>query len=73
MPRDIYDEKHWRERAAHMRILSLEVKDPEAAAIMTKLADDYDKLADRAARRCVALSPQENNSKRPQPGGRALA
>ena len=26
--RDLY-EKHWRDSAAHMRVLSLEVKDPE--------------------------------------------
>ena len=31
-----------------MRALALETADAEAAAIMLKLAEDYDKLADRA-------------------------
>jgi hypothetical protein len=51
MPSDVKDEKHWRERAAHMRLLSSEATDPEIAAVMKRLADDYDNLADRAARR----------------------
>jgi hypothetical protein len=31
-----------------MRALALDTADAEAAAIMLKLAEDYDKLADRA-------------------------
>jgi hypothetical protein len=45
------DEKHWRDRAAHMRVLAAQMDDAESAAMMLKLADDYDKLADRAAAR----------------------
>ena len=42
------DSKHWRDRAAEMRVLSAEMKDFEARTLMLKLANDYDKLADRA-------------------------
>jgi len=43
------DAKHWRDRAAEMRVLSREMKDFEARTLMLKLANDYDKLADRAS------------------------
>jgi hypothetical protein len=43
-----YNPSHWRERAAQMRTLAVDTTDAEAAAIMLKLADDCDKLADRA-------------------------
>jgi len=42
------DAKHWRDRAAEMRVLSDEIKDPQAQRMMLKLANDYDKLADGA-------------------------
>jgi hypothetical protein len=44
----INDAKHWRDRAAEMRVLSDEMKDAETQSTMIKLANDYDKLADRA-------------------------
>ena len=47
----INDPKHWRARAAQMRALAVTMKDAETIAIMNRLADDYDKLAERAARR----------------------
>jgi hypothetical protein len=43
-----YKPNHWRERAAQMRALAGDTADAEAAAIMLKLAEDYDKLAGRA-------------------------
>ena len=43
----VNDSKHWRDRAAEVRALSDLMKDIEAAAIMLRLADDYDVLADR--------------------------
>jgi hypothetical protein len=47
------DERHWRDRAAEMRVLSGEMKDFEAQTLMLKLANDYDKLADRAEDRAA--------------------
>jgi hypothetical protein len=44
----VNDSKHWRDRAAEMRALSDMMKEPDAIAIMLRLAEDYDKLAERA-------------------------
>jgi len=49
----IYDAKHWRDRAAEMRVLSADMKDFEARTLMLKLANDYDKIADRAEDRAA--------------------
>ena len=53
----INDSKHWRDRAAEMRVLSDEIKDPQAQRMMLKLANDYDKLADRAQDRAARDAP----------------
>src|SRR5262249_5046964 len=47
----VNDVSHWRDRAAEMRALSEMMTNVEATAIMLRLADDYDLLADRAAAR----------------------
>jgi hypothetical protein len=47
----VNDVKAWRDRAAEMRALADGYADKEAARIMCQLADDYDKLADRAEER----------------------
>ena len=47
------DAKHRRDRAAEMRVLSAEMRDFEAQTLMAKLANDYDKLADRAEDRAA--------------------
>jgi len=47
----VNDPEHWRSRAAEMRALADTMKEPDTVAVMNRLADDYDKLADRAKRR----------------------
>jgi hypothetical protein len=51
MPSHISDPNHWHDRAAVMRTLSETMTNVETRAIMLRLADDYDKLADRTTRR----------------------
>ena len=51
MSSPIIDPKHWHDRAAHMRVLAATMDDVETRTIMLRLANDYDKLADRTARR----------------------
>jgi hypothetical protein len=53
----IYDAKHWRDRAAEMRALSDEMKDVEVRSLILRLANDYDKLADRAEDRAAHNEP----------------
>ena len=45
------DSNHLRERATEMRALSKELKDSNTAAVIMRLADLYDRLADRAETR----------------------
>jgi hypothetical protein len=45
------DSQHLRERAAKMRASSKELKDNNTAAIIQRLAELYDRLADRAEAR----------------------
>ena len=47
-PNQIRDAKHWRDRAAQMRALALNIDLPEARALIEDLALDYDKMADKA-------------------------
>ena len=56
-----YDPSHWRGRAAQMRALAVDTKDGEAAALMLKLAEDYDKLADRAEMRAQEQQQSKKN------------
>jgi hypothetical protein len=51
MRRGLNDAKHWRDRAAEMRVLAAEMQGTRTAVLMSDLADDYDKLADRAEER----------------------
>jgi hypothetical protein len=51
MRRGLNDAKHWRDRAAEMRVLAAEMQNTRTAMLMNDLAHDYDKLADRAEER----------------------
>jgi hypothetical protein len=55
--RSINDPKHWRDRAAELRSLAMVTVDDQTQDIMYRLADDYDKLADRTAERAAKPSP----------------
>jgi hypothetical protein len=47
----VNDSHHLRERAAEMRASSKELKDNNTAVVIMRLADLYDRLADRAEMR----------------------
>jgi hypothetical protein len=65
------DAKHWRDRAAEMRVLSREMKDLETQSTMLKLANDYDNLADRAEDRAALSDWRRHRS--PQRGRSGLS
>jgi hypothetical protein len=54
---DVSESNHLRERAVEMRASSKELKDNSTVAVIMRLADLYDRLADRAEtrRNCAAL------------------
>ena len=54
LPDNTNNPQHWYDRA--MRTLADEMKTIETKSMMLRLADDYDKLADRAAERRRRIS-----------------
>lgn len=63
--RSFNDAKHWRDRAAEMRAVADGYTDNEAASIMNRLADDYDKMADRADDRDRPRSKEPSAKRNP--------
>jgi hypothetical protein len=60
----VSDSRHLRERAAQMRASAEELKDNDTAAVIRRLAEVYDRLADRAETRSDGDRP---------PGGASLS
>ena len=56
---NVNESTHLRERAAEMRESSKELKDNNTAAVIMRLADLYDRLADRAETRGNRVAPPE--------------
>ena len=54
--RDINDPRHWRSHAEEMRVLANGMNDTKTRRIVTRLADGWDKMADRAERRAASLA-----------------
>ena len=53
---DVYDFRHWRSRAEEMRVLAEGMNDIKTRRIVTRLADGWDKMADRAERRAAKFA-----------------
>jgi hypothetical protein len=47
------DPEHWRQRAEESRVLAEQMSDETSQKMMLKIADDYEKLAARAAARLI--------------------
>jgi hypothetical protein len=45
------DADYWRKRAEEARAVAVQMMDPHTRAVMLGIAQDYDKLAERAERR----------------------
>jgi hypothetical protein len=60
---DTNDPQHWRGRAAQMRALALTMTGAQVGVLLTDLAADYDKLAERAAIRPIRKSRDRTASR----------
>ena len=63
-PRNTDDPQHWRDRAAQMRSLAVTMADTQAGILLTDLAPDYDKRADKAAIKANGKKPRSNGKRR---------
>jgi hypothetical protein len=53
---------HWHLRAEEARLLAAALEDPEAKAATLKIADEYDRLAVRAAKHMAEASEKESKN-----------
>ena len=51
--------KHWRDRAEEARILADDMHDDQSKRVMLEIAEDYEKLAERASMRLASDSAVE--------------
>jgi hypothetical protein len=51
LPRLIDNPEHWRARAEEARVLAEQIDDPGAKQTMLRIAESYERLAERAAER----------------------
>jgi hypothetical protein len=59
------DSDHWRERAQQMRLVAHGIADAKARSIMLRIAQDYEKLAERAELRTDGrTAPRKPSSRR---------
>jgi hypothetical protein len=54
MPRLLNNSAHWHLRAQEAQLLAAQLEDPVAKAATLKIAEEYERLAARAAKRVVA-------------------
>ena len=57
IPRKLVDDpEFWRSRAEEVRSIAEDLKEADASAIMTRITDDYERLAQHAERRRMSVS-----------------
>jgi hypothetical protein len=62
MTLSIYDDpEHWRKRGEQMRAIAEGIIDAGTKAIMLRIADEYDKLAERTEKRPVRRRSQSSS------------
>jgi hypothetical protein len=55
----INDPEHWLQRAEEARSIADQINDPQSKEAMLRIANDYERLAERAKQRAKG-SPQSN-------------